>query len=74
MTLSIGSSQKEFLMAQRNQHLPFKYMALKLRDITFVTDVSVPTIETVKLVFKPVFLKQFHFLKPLDIINMTLLK
>ena len=49
-------------------------MALKLRDITFVTDVSVPTIETVKLVFKPVFLKQFHFLKPLDIINMTLLK
>ena len=74
MTLSIGSSQKEFLMAQRNQHLPFKYMALKLRDITFVTDVSVPTIETVKLVFKRVFLKQFHFLKPLDIINMTLLK
>ena len=74
MTLSIGSSQKEFLMAQRNQHLPFKYMTLKLRDITFVTDVSVPTIETVKLVFKPVFLKQFHFLKPLDIINMTLLK
>ena len=49
-------------------------MALKLRDITFVTDVSVPTIETVKLVFKPVFLKQFHFLKPLDIFNMTLLK
>ena len=38
-----------------------------LRDITFLTDVSVPAIETIKLVFKPVFLKQFHFLKPLDI-------
>ena len=35
-----------------------------LRDIPFVTDVSVPTIN---LVFKPVSLKQFHFLKPLDI-------
>ena len=31
------------------------------------------TVETIKLVFKPVFLKQFHFLKPLDIF-MTLLK
>ena len=30
-------------------------------------------IETIKLVFKPVFLKQFYFLKPLDIF-MTLLK
>ena len=38
MTLSIGSGQKEFLVAQRNQ-----------------------------LVLKPVFLKQFHFLKPLNI-------
>ena len=46
---------------------------LYLRDITFVTDVSVATIETIKLVFKPVFLKQFHFLKPLDIF-MTILK
>ena len=38
MTLSIGSGQKEFLVAQKHQ-----------------------------LVLKPVFLKQFHFLKPLDI-------
>ena len=39
MTLSIGSGEKEFLVAQRNQ-----------------------------LVLKPVFLKQFDFLKPLDIL------
>ena len=32
---------------------------LYLRDITFVIDVSVSTIETIKLVFKLVFLKQF---------------
>ena len=37
---------------------------LYLRDIIFVTDVSVPTIETIKLTN--------HFLKPLDIF-MTLL-
>ena len=43
---------------------------LFLRDITFTVLVS--AIETIKLVFKPVFLKQFHFLKPLDIF-MTLL-
>ena len=46
---------------------------LYLREIIFVTDVAVVTIETTKLVFKPVFVKQFHFLKPLDIF-MTLLK
>ena len=46
---------------------------LYLREIIFVTDVAVLTIETIKLVFKLLFLKQFHFLKPLDIF-MTLLK
>ena len=34
---------------------------------------AVLTIKTIKLVFKLVFLKQFHFLKPLDIF-MTLFK
>ena len=43
-------------------------MNFYLRDITFVTDVSVPTIETIKPVFKPIFLTQFHFLKPLGIL------
>ena len=37
-------------------------MEFVLRRYHFVTEVSVPTIETIKLVFKPVFLKQFHFL------------
>ena len=37
-----------------------------LREIIFVTDVAVLTIETAKLVFKPVSKKQFHFLKALD--------
>ena len=46
---------------------------LYLRGIPFVTEVSVPIIETIKFVFKPVFLKQFHFLKPFYIF-MTLLK
>ena len=53
---------------------------LYLREIIFVTEVGVLTIENFlkkeKLVFKPVFLKafrQFHFLKPLDIF-VTLLK
>ena len=46
---------------------------LYLREIIFVTDFAVLTIEIVKFVFKPVFLKQFHFLKRLDIF-MTLLK
>ena len=67
MTLSIGPGQKEVLMAQRNQHLSFKYMEFVLTRIIFVTDIAVSTIETTKLVFKPIFLKQFHFLKPLDI-------
>ena len=49
MTFSIGSGQKEFLVAQRNQHLSFKYMEFVSTKITFVTDVSVPTIETIKL-------------------------
>ena len=74
VTLRIGSGQKEidgskkpcsiFLLSTRN---------LYLRKIIFVTDVAVLTIETIKLVFKLIFLKQFHFLKPLDIF-MTLLK
>ena len=34
------------------------------REIIFVNDVAVLTIETTKLVFKPAFLKQFRFLKP----------
>ena len=46
---------------------------LYLREIIFVSDVAVLTIETIRLVFKLLFLKQFHFLKPLDIF-MTLLK
>ena len=37
---------------------------LYLQEIIFVNDVAVLTIETTKLVFKPVFLKQFQFLKP----------
>ena len=58
---------------ERNQHLSFRYMECVLTRIIFVTDVAVVTIETTKLVFKPVIVKQFHFLKPLDIF-MTLLK
>ena len=46
---------------------------LYLREIIFVSDFAVLTIETIKIVFKLLFLKQFHFLKPLDIF-MTLLK
>ena len=38
-----------------------------------VTDVAVLTIETIKVVFKSIILKQLHFLKSLDIF-MTLLK
>ena len=38
-----------------------------MRKIIFVTDVAVLTIETIKLIFKLIFLKQFHFLKPSDI-------
>ena len=44
-----------------------------LRKIIVVADVAVLTIEAIKIVFKPVFLKQVHLLKPLDIF-MTLLK
>ena len=60
-------------MAQKISIFRLSTLQLNFRDITFVTDVSVPTIETIKLVFKPVLLKQFYFLKPLDIF-MTLLK
>ena len=35
VTLSIGSGQKEFLMAQRNQHLSFKYMEFVLTRYHF---------------------------------------
>ena len=41
VTLSIGSDQKEFLRVQRNQQ-SFLYV----REIIFVTDVGVLTIET----------------------------
>ena len=43
-------------MSQRNQHLSFKYtwnLICQLREIIFVTNVAVLTIETIKLVFKP---------------------
>ena len=43
VTLSTGSSQKEILMAQRNQHLSFK----AFKCVEFVTDVAVLTIETI---------------------------
>ena len=36
-----------------------------LWEIIFVTDDAVLTIETVKIMFKPVFMKQFHFIKTL---------
>ena len=64
---------KKILMAQRDQHLSFKYMEFILTRNHFAFDVAVLTIETIKLVLKPVFLKQFHFFKPLDIF-MKLLK
>ena len=44
-----------------------------LRKIIVVTDVAVLTIDAIKIVFKPVFLKQVRLLKPLDNF-MTLLK
>ena len=44
-----------------------------LRKIVLVTDVAVLNIDTIKVVFQSIILKQFHFLKPLDIF-MTLLK
>ena len=34
-----------------------------LRKIIVVTDVAVLIIETIKIVFKPIFLKQVHLLK-----------
>ena len=67
---SIGSGQKGFWRLKEINifHISTGTWILYLRDITFATDVSVPTIETIKLVFKAVFLKQFHFLKLLDIL------
>ena len=59
MTRSIGFGQKECLMAQEISIFHLSTGNLYLRDITFVIDVSVSTIETIKLVFKLVFLKQF---------------
>ena len=43
------------------------------REIIFVTDVAVLTIETIKPAFKLLVMKQSHFLKPLNIF-ITLLK
>ena len=74
VTLSIGSWPKRIWLLKEISIFYSSTWNLYLRDITFVTDVSVPTIETIKLVFKPVFLKQFYFLKPALDIFMTLLK
>ena len=41
-------------MAQKISIFRLSTLQLNFRDITFVTDVSVPTIETIKLVFKSV--------------------
>ena len=71
--LAFDLAKKNFWWLQEISIFHLSTWNLYLRDITFVTDVSVPTIKTIKLVFKLVFLKQFHFLKPLDIF-MTLLK
>ena len=48
VTLSIGSGQKEYLRVKINQQslLSFKYPEFVLREIIFVTDVGVLTIET----------------------------
>ena len=47
VTLSIGSGQKEILRVQRNQHIfLLSTWNLYLREIIFVTDVGVLTIET----------------------------
>ena len=48
------AKNKLISMVQRNQHLSFKYMEfiLYFREIIFVTDVAVLTIETINLVFK----------------------
>ena len=64
MVLSIGSGQKQILMAERNQHLSFKYMEFVLTN----SDVAVLTSETINRVFKPVFLKQFHCKTLMDIL------
>ena len=39
-------ANKEILMAQRNQHLTFKYMEFVLRRKHFLTDVAVVTINS----------------------------
>ena len=64
MVLSIGSGQKQILMAERNQHLSFKYMEFVLTN----SDVAVLTSETINRVFKPVFLKQCHCKTLMDIL------
>ena len=64
VVLSIGSGQKQILMAERNQHLSFKYMEFVLTN----SDVAVLTSETINRVFKPVFLKQFHCKTLMDIL------
>ena len=50
-------ANKEILMAQRNQHLSFKYMEFVLRRKHFLTDVAVVTINSetgLALLQKPV--------------------
>ena len=44
--LSLDLANKEILMAQRNQHLSFKYMEFVLRRKHFLTDVAVVTINS----------------------------
>ena len=44
--LSLDLANKEILMAQRNQHLSFKYMEFALRRKHFLTDVAVVTINS----------------------------
>ena len=44
--LSLDLANKEILMAQRNQHLTFKYMEFVLRRKHFLTDVAVVTINS----------------------------
>ena len=44
--LSLDLANKEILMAQRNQHLTFKYMEFVLRRKHFLTDVAVVSINS----------------------------
>ena len=60
MTLSIGS-KKNVRWLKEISIFDLSTWNLYLRDITFVTDVSVATVETIKLVFKPIFFETVLF-------------